>query len=85
MEAAPAPDAGMEQEAEGTANHVLQLAEATVAGDMQAAQELGVMMAPMILEQVQAGGGPGGAEAAPAEAPTGEPVFARGGTFQRKE
>lgn len=72
QQAGPAP-------AEGQEEQILQLAEAAVAGDQQAAAELGMMLAPMILQQVDAEmQGAEGAEAAPA-AP--EPVFRRGGKF----
>jgi len=81
--AAPAgPDPGADQGGE----RIMQLAEATISGDMQAAQELGTLMAPMIMEQVQAqGGAPGGGAEGPAPAPEGaEPQFSAGGTFQGK-
>ena len=68
-----------EELAEGQEEQILQLAEAAVAGDQQAAAELGMMLAPMILQQVDAEmQGAEGGEAAPA-AP--EPVFRRGGKF----
>jgi hypothetical protein len=53
------------------------LAQATVGGD-QAAAQLGAMLAPMILQEVQAGGGGGEEEMAPQEA---QPVFRKGGKF----
>ena len=79
---APAgPEAGPEQDAQG--EQLLALAEAAVGGDQQAAAELGMALAPMILEQVQAetgGGAPegGGGEPMPEG---GEPTFSAGGTF----
>ena len=83
---APAPEAGPEAAgggAEQEAQQVLQLAEATMAGDEAAAAELGKMLAPVIMQEVQAQGGGGApAEGAPAE---GAPVFRRGGQFLRKE
>ena len=74
-EAAPGGGGG-EQEAQV----ILQLAEATMGGDEQAAAELGKMLAPVIMQEVQAQGG--GAEAAPAG---GAPVFRRGGQFLGRE
>lgn len=72
QQAGPAP-------AEGQEEQILQLAEDAVAGDQQAAAELGMMLAPMILQQVDAEmQGAEGAEAAPA---VPEPVFRRGGKF----
>jgi hypothetical protein len=53
------------------------LAQATVGGDQAAAAQLGAMLAPMILQEVQAGGG-GEEEMAPQEA---QPVFRKGGKF----
>ena len=73
-EAAPAE--GGPAEGGGQEEQILALAEATVAGDQAAAAQLGTMLAPMILQEVQAAGG-GGAPA-PAEA---QPVFKQGGKF----
>jgi hypothetical protein len=74
--AAPAgPEAGGGQE-----EQIVQLAEAAQAGDQQAAAELGMIMAPMILEEIQAAAGAQGAPAGP-EAGGGEPVFRKGGKF----
>lgn len=74
-EAAPAqagPAAGGGQE-----EQILQLAEATVAGDQEAAAQLGAMMAPMLLQEMQAG-----AQQAPAGPDAGgQPVFRKGGKF----
>ena len=74
---------GAEQEAEA----VLQLAQATMQGDEQAAAELGKMLAPVILQEVESQGaaGGGGAPAEGAPAGGGEPVFRRGGQFLGKE
>jgi len=75
-EAAPV-QAGPEQGGGGQEEQILALAEATVAGDQAAAAELGMMLAPMILQEVQAG-----AAAAPEEAPAeAQPVFRKGGRF----
>jgi hypothetical protein len=88
-EAAPAagPEAGGGGGAEQEAQQVLQLAEATLAGDEAAAAELGKMLAPVIMQEVQAqgGGAEGGAPAEGAPAEGGAPVFKRGGQFLRKE
>ena len=86
---AVAPEAGPEGAAGGgggeqEAEAVLQLAQATMQGDEQAAAELGKMLAPVILQEVEAqSGAGGGAEAAPAEG--GAPVFKRGGQFLGKK
>ena len=57
MPAAPAPaapaQAGPEQGG-GQEEQILALAQATVGGDQAAAAQLGAMLAPMILEEVQA-------------------------------
>jgi hypothetical protein len=45
---------------------------------IKAAAQLGAMLAPMILQEVQAGGGGGEEEMAPQEA---QPVFRKGGKF----
>lgn len=76
---APAPaQAGPEQQgAGGEEEQILALAEATVGGDQAAAAQLGTMIAPMILQEVQAAQG-GGGEEIPAEA---QPVFKKGGKF----
>ena len=71
VQAGPTEGGGQEEQ-------ILALAQATVAGDQAAAAQLGVMMAPMILQEVQAAGGGAEAEAAPAEA---QPVFRKGGKF----
>lgn len=81
---APAPEpvqAGPAAPAEGGGGQeeqILALAQATVQGDQQAAAELGALLAPMILQEVEAS--QGGGEAAP-PAPGGEPVFRKGGQF----
>lgn len=69
--AAPAEGGGGEEQ-------IFQLAEAAVAGDQAAAAELGMMLAPMILQEAEAQMG-----AAPAEAEA-QPVFRKGGKFIRK-
>jgi len=80
---APAPvdpaAAGPEQGGGGQEEQIMALAQATVSGDMEAAAQLGQMLAPMIMQEVQAAQG-GGGEAAPAPA-EGEPVFRKGGIF----
>ena len=85
MAPAPAPvQAGPEAPgAGGQEEQILALAQATVQGDQQAAAELGAILAPMILQELEAAGGAGGAEAGgQAPAPQGaEPVFRRGGQF----
>jgi len=69
---APGPEAG----GEDPQAQVMALAEATVSGDMEAAAQLGTMLAPMILEQ-SGGAAPAGPEGgAPAEE---APVFRKGG------
>ncbi len=80
---APAPAGG-----EMSGEDLIALAQATIAGDQAAAAQLGMLVAPMLLEQAGAGaGGGGGAPEAPA-APTapveGEPMFRKGGLFVRK-
>jgi hypothetical protein len=49
--------AGPEQGGGGQEEEILALAQATVGGDQAAAAQLGAMLAPMILQEVQAGGG----------------------------
>ena len=88
-EAAPAAPAGPEAGGGGE-EQVIALAQAAASGDPEAAAELGMMLAPMILEQAGAGGpegAPAGPEGAPPEggAPGGEPVFRRGGKFLGKK
>jgi hypothetical protein len=58
---------------------IMALAQAAAQGDQAAAAQLGMALAPMILEQAQGGaqGGPEGGAPAPAEG--GAPVFRRGG------
>lgn len=75
MPAAPPAEGGGQEE------QIIALAEAAVAGDEQAAMELGMLVAPIILEQV-AGAGAGEAEAMAAEQEA--PVFSSGGKFLRK-
>lgn len=81
MPAAPAPaapaQAGPEQGG-GQEEQILALAQATVGGDQAAAAQLGAMLAPMILEEVQAQGAEG---AAPAPEAAAQPVFRKGGKF----
>jgi len=68
--------AGPEGQGGGGEEQVLQLAQAAIQGDMEAAAQLGMMLAPMILEQAGGGGAQGGA---PAPAEGGAPTFKRGG------
>lgn len=80
MEPAPAPGGGGD---EAQAQQMLQLAQATVSGDEAAAAELGKMLAPMLVQEMEAqGGGAAAPEEMPAEG--GAPVFRRGGTFLGK-
>lgn len=76
-EAAPAPAAGPEAGGEEAA--IMELAEAAVGGDEAAATQLGMILAPMILQEAQAQGG-GGQQAAP----EAQPVFQKGGKFLKK-
>jgi len=83
-EAAPAGGGGG---GEMSGEELVGLAQATMQGDQQAAAQLGTLMAPMIMEQMQAQGG-GGAPAeggAPPPEGGGEPVFKHGGEFLRKK
>jgi hypothetical protein len=57
--AAAQVQAGPEQGGGGQEEEILALAQATVGGDQAAAAQLGAMLAPMILQEVQAGGGGG--------------------------
>lgn len=81
MDAAPmdAAPAGPEAGGQGQEEQIIQLATAATQGDQQAAAQLGMMMAPMILQEVQAAGGQGQAPAGPAAG--GQPVFKLGGKF----
>jgi len=87
---APAPEAGGAPPAPeaapggGGEEELFALAEAAVQGDQEAATQLGMALAPMILEQASAMGqeAGGGAEQAPPEG--GTPVFGSGGKFLRK-
>ena len=74
------PEGGAPPEAGGEdpQAQVLALAEAAVGGDMEAAAQLGMMLAPMILEQA-GGGAPAGPEGGAPPAEGGAPVFKRGG------
>jgi hypothetical protein len=82
MDAAPQPAAPEEGAGSGQEEQILELAQAAVAGDQQAAAELGMLLAPMILQQVEAGMAEGGPEGgAPAEPAAPEPVFRKGGVF----
>jgi len=90
-----APPAGGPEGGAGGPEEILAVAQATLDGDMEAAAQLGVMVAPMILEQAQAqGGAPGGAPAGgpeggapmgmarnggPVPANVGVPTFGKGG------
>lgn len=85
----PAPEAAPEAgapEGGGNEEQLIALAEAATQGDQQAAMELGMALAPMIMEQAAAmGGGAEGAapveQGAPAPAEGGTPVFKQGGSF----
>jgi len=79
MEAAPAAPAGPEGGAGGQEEQIVQLAQATVQGDQAAAAQLGTIMAPMLLQEIEAAGAQGGAPAGPEAG--GQPVFKRGGKF----
>lgn len=70
VQAGPAEGGGQEEE-------ILALAQAAVSGDQAAAAQLGAILAPMILQEVQAGGAQDAAPA-PMEA---QPVFRKGGKF----
>lgn len=61
----------------GQEEQIFALAEAAVQGDQAAAAELGMFLAPMILQEAEAQMG-GGAEA------EAQPVFAKGGKFVKK-
>jgi hypothetical protein len=71
-----APEAG--PEAGGQEEQILALAEATMQGDQEAAAQLGQLLAPMIMQEVQANAG-----GAPAPGPEAgaQPVFRKGGKF----
>ena len=74
--AGPGPEGGG-----GEQEQVIALAQATMSGDQAAAAQLGQLLAPMIMQEVEAAqGGGGGAPAAPA-GPEGQPVFRKGGAF----
>lgn len=77
---APAEAQGPAGEGGGGEEQIIALAEAAAQGDQEAAMQLGMMLAPMILQEAQAQMGGGGAEAAPAPE-EGTPVFQRGGKF----
>jgi hypothetical protein len=81
-------EAGAPAEAGGgdPQEQILGLAQAATQGDEAAAAQLGMMLAPMILEQAGGGGAaPAGApgEGAPAGQGEGAPVFKRGGKLAR--
>jgi len=78
-EVAPAPAAGPEGGAGGQEEQIVQLAQATVQGDQAAAAQLGSIMAPMLLQEIEAAGAQGGAPAGPGAG--GQPVFRKGGAF----
>lgn len=77
---APAP-VGPEQGGGGD-EQVIMLAQAAAQGDQQAAAQLGMMLAPVILQEAQAAGA--GQGEAPAD-PAAQPVFKKGGVFLRKQ
>lgn len=72
--AAPGPEAGPEAGGGGQEEQIMQLAEATMQGDQAAAAQLGQMLAPMIMQEVQGAG-------APAPEAEAQPVFKKGGKF----
>jgi len=76
------PEAGPEAGGGGEEEQMIALAEAAAQGDEAAATQLGMMIAPLILQEAQAQMG-GGAEggAAPAGPEGGAPVFRTGGQF----
>ena len=74
---APAGPEGAPQGGGGEEEQVLALAQAAMEGDMEAAAQLGMMLAPMILEQAGGGAPQGGGEPMPAEG--GAPTFRKGG------
>lgn len=73
---APGPEAGPEAGGGGQEEQIMQLAEATMQGDQEAAAQLGQMLAPMIMQEVQGGG-----QGAPAPEAEAQPVFRKGGKF----
>jgi len=83
--APPAPEAGGAPAGGGDEEQLIAWAEAATQGDQEAAMQLGMAIAPMIMEQAAAASGGGGAEGgmppegAPAEG--GTPVFRKGGSF----
>lgn len=85
QEGGPMPEAAPVQagpeEGGGQEEQILALAQATVNGDQAAATQLGTMLAPMILQEVQAAEGGAQAQAAPAPSPEAQPVFRKGGKF----
>lgn len=78
-EAAPAAPAGPEGGAGGQEEQIVQLAQATVQGDQAAAAQLGTIMAPMLLQEIEAAGA--GQEAPAGPEAGGQPVFKKGGKF----
>jgi hypothetical protein len=76
---APAP-AGPEAGGGGGEEQIIALAQAAAQGDQAAAAELGMMLAPMILQEAQAGGG-----GEPQADPAAQPVFRKGGAFIGKK
>jgi hypothetical protein len=90
--AEPMPAEGGAPQGGGGEEEVLALAQAAAGGDMEAAAQLGMMLAPMILEQAGAaqGGAPAGPEAgmapeggAPMQRKGGVMLYRTGGTFTK--
>jgi hypothetical protein len=77
---APAPAGPEAGGGGGGEEQIIMLAQAAAQGDQAAAAELGMMLAPMILEEAQAGAGGGQPQADPAA----QPVFRKGGAFLGK-
>jgi len=83
-EMAPAaPEAGGAPAGGGDEEQLVAWAEAATQGDQEAAMQLGMAIAPMIMEQAAAMGGGAEGGAPPEEMPAegGTPVFKKGGSF----
>ena len=74
---APGPEAGPEAGDGGQEEQIMMLAEATMQGDQEAAAQLGQLLAPMIMQEVQGQMGGG----APEPEAGAQPVFRKGGKF----
>lgn len=78
----PAEGGGAPPEGGDPQQQIIALAEAASQGDEAAAMELGMMLAPMIMEQAGGGGAPAGGPEGGAP-PGGEaPVFKKGGKLK---